>query len=160
MAESRTAARATNNDDLAEAFATIREHHGEIAGVKKDIVNLDGKFGQLALKVDAVLEAVTKSVARQGPTLTELMGGLVMLFAIVGGLSTGVGVFVSSTYSGTISQLQSDAATAKAALAQRDAEDRVELIDLRKQDRLALGERLKALEERGGWVPRTTPATQ
>jgi hypothetical protein len=153
-------ARENERNDLADAFELLREHHGDIAGVKKDVASLDNKFGQLASKVDAVLEAVTKSVARQGPSLTELMNGLVLLFCIIGGLSAGVGIFVSSTYSGTITQLQSEAATSRAALAQRDTEDRAELIQLRRDDRLALGERLKALEEHGGWVAKTSPAAQ
>lgn len=150
-------------DDLGRAFERIDGHNGRIARVEENLGSLTNTVDRIAGKMDALFKTVTEQVAGRGPSLSEILSGALTLALFVGAMATGVGVYVSSTYSGTISQLQSDAAAAKAALALRDSEDRAELAELRRQSHMALGERLKALEERekpGGWTARATPIPQ
>ena len=115
---------------------------------------------QLSAKVDAVLEAVTRHSARQGPGLMQIMNGLAVLLAIVGGLSTGIAVVVGNMYGGELAGLKGDLTAARAVIASREAEDRTELARLRDAERAALADRLKRIEDLSAWAPKEISRTR
>lgn len=138
-----------------EVWELLREHHGDLAGLKRDVGALGETVGRLGAKLDEVLSAITSHTARQGPGLMQIMSGLGLLLAIVGGLSAGIAVFVGSMYAGDFSTMRSQITALEADRAMRQAEDRAELTRLRDESRLSYGIRLKALEDNQGWAPIT-----
>lgn len=154
------AATARPKDD-DEMWGILREHHADLAGVKSDVAGVKRDVGVLGetvsrygAKLDEVLSAVQTHASRQGPGLMQIMSGLGLLLAIVGGLSTGIAVFVGNMYGGQIATLQSDLSVARAAMVSRQDAEMTELFRLREDRFLALGTRLERLESNAGWNPR------
>lgn len=154
-------ARTKSDDDLGEMWDLIRQHHGdlagvksEVSGVKKDVGALGETVGRYGAKLDEVLNAVTSHTARQGPGLMQIMSGLGLLLAIVGGLSTGIAVFVGNMYGGQLAGLERDLSAAKFVIASREGEDRTELSRLREVERAAVADRLRRIEENQAWTPK------
>lgn len=146
-----------HDGSLGEIWDVLREHHTDVGGLKIKVDGAVAAINTVSTKVDEIFAAVTRATARQGPSLMELMGGLVLLLTIVGGLATGVGVFVASTYSGTITDLTGKSDTAVSRLAERDAEDRAELARLRGVERSGIDRRISALEAHAGWATQVSP---
>jgi hypothetical protein len=106
-------------EGMNEIWDQIREHHGDLAGLKASVGTLGTRVGEIGAKLDAVLDAVTRHSAKQGPGLMQIMSGLATLLAIIGGLSAGIAIFVGNTYEPKFASLQGDLNAARAALAIR-----------------------------------------
>ena len=154
---------ASKTHSVNEIWKVVREQGADIASLKQiaastgaEVKHLGESVGRMGAKMDEVLHAVTSTSARQGPGLMQIMSGLGLLLAIVGGLSAGIAVFVGSMYAGDFSTMRSQITALEADRAVRQAEDRSELIRLRDESRLSYGARLKALEDNQGWAPINT----
>lgn len=142
-----------------EVWKVVREQGADIASLKQiasstsaEVRHLGEAVGRVGLRLDEVLQAVTSTNARQGPGLMQIMSGLGLLLAIVGGLSTGIAIFVGNMYSGQLASMERDLTTARTVIASTQEAERAELTKLREDRFLSLGSRLDSLEANAGWT--------
>ena len=159
MPQAKPVERAAEGGD-GEMWGLLRQHHSDIGVLQTMVDTLGTNVGALTGKVDEVLHVVTRSTARQGPGLVQIMGGVLLMFGIVGGLSTAIATFVGSKYDSTIAGIQSELRTAKADLDERHVEDRNELFRMKAEARAELTDRLHRLEQNSGWGPPQVTRTQ
>lgn len=155
-----TTSAAQRTHSVNEVWKVVREQGADIASLKQiasstsaEVRHLGEAVGRVGSRLDEVLQAVTSTNARQGPGLMQIMSGLGLLLAIVGGLSTGIAVFVGSMYGGQLASLERDLTAARTVIAAQQEAERAELVKLREDRFLALGARLDSLEANAGWAP-------
>ena len=154
MTDNRTTAAAQS--DMSRVWDKLNAHDSHLSELTTIVKSSVKRQEQQSDKLDRIERAVTEHTASQGPGLAKLLGILLMMFGLAAGLSTGVGYVVSSQYEGRIVTLEKAAERGMTALAMRDAEDRSELVRLRREDQSRISDRLQRMEMKLGWAATTS----
>jgi len=148
--------------------ARFKGFDDRISTVENALVSLDKKFDATHIETSSVLKDIQKSLAhtqaRQGPGFMQIVYMLAACAGVLGVISTGITMLVSSQFSGPLATMQTQLGTLNEDKKDRDQQDAQELRDLKQRARADYDrfraettDRVRTLETaqpRTEWVPR------